>query len=421
MKVRYIHSACAVIETNDIILCSDPWFTPGAYYGSWHQYPPLQMDPIDVIGKVDAIYVSHIHPDHYDIRFLERYLDRYHDTQIIIGETKRSHLMRKMRDDGLNPVVLNQARFGGTTLQIFANGAHEIDVEDTAMIVSSETLSVVNLNDNPFDQEQVDNILSVCPLGRPTFALLPYCGAGPYPQTFGFETKEELEAAARRKKQQFLGLYSRYVSALKPVKSMPFAGNYFLGGPLAGLNDCRGVADATEVLADHEDESLVLADGGEAFIDIDTLEASATRSAPYDDQIVQQCLRKMPFEGYDYEKEIRPIDGSPPTLLPLVQNAYAQAIKSTLVKERSWVCIKPNEWNTYMVFDAFQDSQVSVLEDVSHLQPRCEIFIDPRLLFGLLTGNYHWNSADIGSHYRFKRVPDEFKREVHAFLWRLRV
>ena len=64
MKVRYIYSACVVIETEDLTLCCDPWFTPGAYNGSWYQYPPLLKDPIDVIGRVNAIYISHIHPDH---------------------------------------------------------------------------------------------------------------------------------------------------------------------------------------------------------------------------------------------------------------------------------------------------------------------------------------------------------------------
>jgi hypothetical protein len=45
-----------------------------------------------------------------------------------------------------------------------------------------------------------------------------------------------------------------------------------------------------------------------------------------------------------------------------------------------------------------------------------EIYIDDRYLFGLLTRLYHWNNASLGSHYRFRRVPDIFRRDVFSFL-----
>ncbi len=84
MKVRYIYSACIVIETEDVAVLCDPWFTPGADGGSWAQYPPLVGDPIDVIGPMDVIYISHTHSDHYDPIFLRRYLARFSDAELLI-------------------------------------------------------------------------------------------------------------------------------------------------------------------------------------------------------------------------------------------------------------------------------------------------------------------------------------------------
>lgn len=34
MRVRYIYSASVVVETLDVRVLSDPWFTPGTYDGS---------------------------------------------------------------------------------------------------------------------------------------------------------------------------------------------------------------------------------------------------------------------------------------------------------------------------------------------------------------------------------------------------
>ena len=41
MKLRYIYSACVLIETDTTKVLCDPWFTQGIYYGSWFQYPRL--------------------------------------------------------------------------------------------------------------------------------------------------------------------------------------------------------------------------------------------------------------------------------------------------------------------------------------------------------------------------------------------
>ncbi len=424
MKVRYIYSACVVIETLDVVLCCDPWFTPGAYDGSWYQYPPLEDDPVNVIGPVDHIYISHIHPDHYDVRFLKRYLARYPETGLFIGKTEPPFLLKRMQTDGFKPKVLTEAKFGQTEVHVISNGAYdEIENIDTALVVRQDSLSVVNINDNPFDPKQVEKILSCLPSGnRPTLALLPYNGAGPFPQTYEFPSESELAKAAERKKKQFLDLYTRYIEALKPLRAMPFAGKYYLGGPLSSLNEIRGIADATEVLSRHGDISFVLADGGKAYFELDDLSVhGGTRVRAYDYQDIRHYLAGMSFKGYDYEKEIVPLEGRSLPLLPLIQKAYVNAIHRRAVEEPIWICIKPSTWDRYLTFDASSDSGVKVMEDVSSLNPRHEIFIDQRYLFGLMTHLYHWDNAAIGSHFRVRRVPDIFRRDLHAFLCRLHV
>ena len=418
MKLRFIYSACVVIESEEVTLCCDPWFTNGIFDGSWYQYPPLDKDPIDLIGEVDVIYISHLHPDHFDPGFLKMYLNRYPKTQIIIGDTSPPYFSIMMQAQGIQSSILSQTEFGETKLHIFTSNAHEGQHEDidTALVISRGDLSIVNLNDNTFDQMLIDKILSVCPSGQPTLALLPYSSAGPYPQTYAFETKEQLKGEALRMRQYELDQYNHFVQALKPIRAMPFAGQYVLVGPLARLNDFRSVPDATEVLL-HNDNSIVLADGGDAFIDLKNLSTSETRLEPYKPEDMDKFLKNINFDGYAYENELRFTEGRHIPLLSLTKSAYNKAIKDTLVKESYWLCLKPLGWDKYIAFDISNENEIKVLEAVSDLKPRLEIFIDQRYLFGLLTRLYHWDNAGIGSHYQAKRVPnDAYKREVYGFL-----
>jgi len=74
MIVKYISSACLQIQTLDIRILTDPWFTQGIYDGAWFSFP--YIDPFDFINEPDYIYVSHIHPDHYDPEFIHKIFEK---------------------------------------------------------------------------------------------------------------------------------------------------------------------------------------------------------------------------------------------------------------------------------------------------------------------------------------------------------
>ena len=233
MRLRYIYSACTVIETEDVKIVSDPWFTPGAYDGSWFQYPVID-DPITVIGPVELIYISHIHPDHYDPLFLRKYLAAYPQAKLMIGETSPNYLLHKMRVDGFSPEVADTFRRGNTECFILSNHGYDGDNIDTALVVRNGQQSAINMNDNPFDARQVDKILSLLPHGKATAALLPYTGAGPYPQTYQMDERT-LHEKVNRKKEQFLTLFRRYVEVFDPAALFPLPGNTGWEGLYRGL------------------------------------------------------------------------------------------------------------------------------------------------------------------------------------------
>lgn len=425
MKVRYIYSACVVIETSDTKVLCDPWLTDGIHEGSWFIYPPIN-NPIDIIGEVNYIYISHIHQDHYDPKFLHQYLNKYPAAKIIVGQHNPPHLQNKMRIDGIPFSIVKSFKTGTTEISIILNKSRLIDI-DTALVVSQGAKSIVNMNDNPIDMEQIDEILSHCQNRKATIALLPYCSVTAYPHTFDFDTHEELVKAAHEKEEHFLhNMFSKYVELLKPDVAIPFAGKYYLGGPLSKLNPYRGLPDPIRVLGKADCRIVILEDGGKAELDADTLVASAERTEPYNPAKIQDYLDSIPFSGYDYEKEIQLMPGHNPQLIPLIKTALEQTKKRFSVKGEFWFCLRPNKFNKYICFDISAEDNSVVVCDKPDFQPRIEFFIDDRYLFGLLTRLYHWNNGGAGAQYRSKRVPDIntytecrhvfFRREVYNFL-----
>ena len=251
IKVRYIYSACVVTETPDVHILHDPWFTDGVYDGAWYQFPKLD-DPMACIGNVDLIYVSHIHPDHYDPIFLQDYFEKYGEKKIIIGDHKPNHLMNKMKADGFSQEVLDgPLSIGATSVTVLAHKTGSVSDIDTAIVIqfqtSARTHTVVNCNDVIMDQsfrdqikETAGNDIDVC--------LLGYTGAGPYPQTYYEADDAVLKVKSEAKKQEFFARYTESIGDLQAKKNLPFAGQYLLGGRLAHMNPYRGVADACEVL-----------------------------------------------------------------------------------------------------------------------------------------------------------------------------
>ncbi len=69
MKVQWFRSATVAIITRagTKVLC-DPWISDGAFIGSWFHFPKLDgFEFEELVGtKWDAIYISHLHADHFD-------------------------------------------------------------------------------------------------------------------------------------------------------------------------------------------------------------------------------------------------------------------------------------------------------------------------------------------------------------------
>ena len=177
---------------------------------------------------------------------------------------------------------------------------------------------------------------SVCPGGSPTVSLLPWTGAGPYPQTYHFDDPAERDRASLRKEKMFRDNYENYCEALDTGHAIPFAGQYVrwtisLYESLSGKSLMRRFC-GYKIWWDF----IRSADGGDAQFDLDTMSATSVRTEPYDYAAIDQYLEDIDFKGYHTSKN------SPPRRCSAnfsAFTAYYKALAKRPTKDAWWICI----------------------------------------------------------------------------------
>ena len=417
IKVTYIYSACVIIETPDLRILCDPWFTEGIYDGAWYHFPRVDK-PVEKIGKIDAIYVSHIHPDHYDPAFIRQYFAACGEKPILIGNRSPNFLLTKMASDGFSARPLSEPLLTGeTTVKIVPHNTGSVSDIDTALVITyagnDRHHSVVNTNDVVVDDKflaDIDDAID-CEVD---VLLCGYTGAGPYPQTYFDLDDPLLIERGKEKKASFFARYQRLTSHVKAKVNIPFAGKYLLGGKLSAMNDFRGVADPVEVL-EFDEYAVVLADAG-GFITTDTLIAQGTRTEAYSRDLVRRRQAEISANPLAYEQVLSSLPLEAVPMRRLLKNALKNAVARSECDQDYYYLIKWSETDQVLI-NARRTSSPDFLPVTAELpEPRSEISIDYRYLFGLLTHLFHWNNAEVGSQFQTRRIPDVFSRPAQQFL-----
>ncbi|MEK0326328.1 MAG: hypothetical protein QQN63_11560, partial [Nitrosopumilus sp.] len=121
-------------------------------------------------------------------------------------------------------------------------------------------------------------------------------------------------------------------------------------------------------------------------------------------------------EPMDYMKDFKYLSPDQVPWGRLLPKAYNNARNKLEYDGKYHIIIKVN--NEYFICDL--NSRLCYMHD-SYDVSKCPdgyslIEIDYRYLFGLITGIYHWNNAEVGSQYMTTRVPDVYNRSVQRFL-----
>jgi len=260
MKFNFIGNAGGIFtgSKGSRILC-DPWIVDGVFEDAWYHYPPLNTKLSD-IQDVDGIYVSHIHPDHYD----ERNFDFPKNIPLIILNEGPNFLKKNLINKGYNNFIeakdnetIEFKEFQLTLYKPFTKHIFEEsligNLIDSALVLENDGVTAINFNDNQPDE-------NACSFLKNRFknidlAMLNYNSAGPYPSCFdNLTTEEKISENYRILKRNFDHLCN-IIPILQPKSVLPFAGAYIIGGKNYYKNEYLGTTTWDEC-AEYLNENL---------------------------------------------------------------------------------------------------------------------------------------------------------------------
>jgi UDP-MurNAc hydroxylase len=246
MRIVMTGHAGLFVEANGRTVLCDPWFN-AAYFGSWFPFPDNASLDLAAIASPDYLYVSHLHKDHFDARFLAEHVDK--DTTVLLPDFPIDDLRRAMEDLGFHrfvdtqsgrPVDVDGFRIAIATSTSVADGP----IGDSALVVDDGITRILNQNDcHPRD---LSPFRALAPFD---VHFLQYSGAIWYPMVYRW-SREEKAALSREKRERQAQRALHYVQAIGATHVVPFAGPpAFLDDALFSLNDLDD--DPTNIFQDQ--------------------------------------------------------------------------------------------------------------------------------------------------------------------------
>lgn len=411
MKLTQIDNACCIYESQGFKLLCDPWLTDGAFEGSWYHYPPLSTRVSD-ISNSDALYISHLHPDHYDVNTL-RSLRK--DIPVIILDKEPNYLKRKLATEiGFTNIIMVESKKSVTIgpMEVTAYEpftTHPFDNSvlgnfiDSAIVVESNGKVILNANDNTPTKEAAEMLYERH--GRFTLVQLKDALASPYPSCFTNLSHEEKLSEVTRLINRQLSAMCEVAVTLKAEWFQPFAGDYQLGGRLVEKNQYLGVPGkkySAEFIAQYGIKPLILNEQG-SFDFVTSELKSSYRPNLLSYKKWMETVSKVQFD-YEKDPEVRMED------LQEKLNAAQQRLLRFQEKHNYF----PND--TVVSINGFEMYLGKYPVTSLHHLKRVDFTMDNRLLARILDRKAHWNNASVGCHIEINRVPNIYDPDLETAL-----
>ena len=228
-NLKILSHASSLIEYGGVSLITDPWLIGSCYWRSWWNYPPVDRDSVDKL-KVDAIYITHVHWDHWHGPSLKKLFSK--DTLIITHDEPNKRSVNDLKDIGFKNIKLlkhgEAFELGDIKITPYQFG---LFLNDSALVVETPEMKLLNANDCKIAGSALRSIIKSH--GPFDFALRSHSSANDrvcYTLESGDYSFDDKDHYSRS--------FALFMEAVKPKYAVPFASNHcHLHKDVYGMND----------------------------------------------------------------------------------------------------------------------------------------------------------------------------------------
>ena len=147
MKVRLVSHASVLIETGDCIIWTDPWLFGKAFNDSWSLFPPANFDNA-LLDRINYIWVSHEHPDHFHIPTLRSLPAAFKDRVMVLHQVLNTEKMvtafHKLGFPHVQTLAHREIMQLTRKTQVYC---YHVGIMDSCLAVRYGTHTLLNAND----------------------------------------------------------------------------------------------------------------------------------------------------------------------------------------------------------------------------------------------------------------------------------